>query len=137
MKGTFFEPPGARNTAFVSAEGGTLFNTRNSGIPLFFLGGPQKLSAHGMNELFGNQYFLGRVGFMKQVKTSIPFADGRIYLFADYEVAKMYGFKDSTALPMDGNAGVLVRTLLGPLFVGGSVGDAGHRKWYFQPGRFF
>jgi NTE family protein len=71
------------------------------------------------------------------VNTSAPFIDGRIYFFADYEVAKMYGVRDSSALPMDANAGVLVRTLLGPLFVGGSFGDAGHRKWYFRMGRFF
>jgi NTE family protein len=134
---TFFQPISKRSTVFVSAEGGTTFNTRNSGIPLFFLGGPQRLSAYGMNELFGNQYFLGRVGFLKQVNASIPFADGRIYLFADYEVAKMYGVSDATAVPMDANAGVLVRTVLGPLFLGGSLGDAGHRKFYFQLGRFF
>jgi NTE family protein len=134
---TFFQPVGARNTGFVSAEGGTMFGARNAGIPFFFLGGPQRLSAYGTNELFGNQYFLGRLGFLKQVKTSIPFADGRIYLFVDYEAGKMYGTNGVTTLPMDGNAGVLVRTLLGPLFLGGSLGDAGHRKWYFQLGRFF
>jgi len=135
--GAFFQPVSTRSTVFVSAEGGTTFSTRNSGIPFFFLGGPQRLSAYGMNELFGNQYFLGRVGFLKQVNASIPFADGRIYLFADYEVAKMYGVRNATAVPMDANAGVLVRTLLGPLFLGGSLGDSGHRKLYFQLGRFF
>ena len=134
---TFFQPLGSRNTAFVSAEGGTTFGVRNAGLPFFRLGGPQRLSAYGMNELIGDQYFLGRVGFLKQVNASIPFADGRIYLFVDYEVAKMYGALMTTALPMDVNAGVLVRTPLGPLFLGGSTGDAGHRKWYFDFGRFF
>jgi NTE family protein len=95
------------------------------------------LSAYGTNELFGNQYFLGRLGFLKRVNTSLPFADGRIYLFVDYEAGKMYGTNGATALPMDGNAGVLVRTLLGPLFLGGSLGDAGHGKWYFTLGPFF
>jgi NTE family protein len=137
VKSTFFQPVGARNTGFVSMEGGTIFNTRNAGIPFFFLGGPQRLSAYGMNELFGNQYFLGRFGFLKQLNAPAPFTDGRVYLFADYEVAKMYGVKDATVLPMDASAGVLVRTLVGPLFAGGSVGDGGYRKWYFQLGRFF
>ena len=133
-KGTFFRPLGTRNTIFTSLEGGTIFNFHNTGLPFFFLGGPQRLSAYGANELFGNQYYLGRLGLLKQVNTSTPFTDGRVYLFADYEVAKMYGVRGSTALPMDVNAGVLVRTLVGPLFLGGSVGDAGHRKWYFQLG---
>jgi hypothetical protein len=26
---------------------------------------------------------------------------------------------------------------LGPFFIGGSVGDSGHRKWFFQLGRVF
>jgi NTE family protein len=134
---TFFQPLGARNTVFASVEGGTVFNRPNAGIPLFFLGGPQRLSAYGMNELFGNQFVLGRLGFLKRINASAPLTDGRVYLFAGYEVGKMYGARYSTAAPMDANAGVLMRTLAGPLFLGGSIGDAGHRKWYFQLGRFF
>ena len=137
VKSTLFQPLGALSTSFVSVEGGTIFNTHNAGLPFFFLGGPQRLSAYGMNELFGNQYFLGRVGFLRQIHAPALLTDGRVYLFADYEFAKMYGVKGATALPMDANAGVIVRTFLGPLFVGGAMGDAGHRKWYFQLGHFF
>jgi len=32
---------------------------------------------------------------------------------------------------------VLAETVIGPLFVGGSVGDTGHHKWFFQLGRVF
>jgi len=35
------------------------------------------------------------------------------------------------------NAGVLAETAIGPLVIGGSFGDSGHRKWYFQLGRVF
>ena len=28
-------------------------------------------------------------------------------------------------------------TAVGPFFIGGSVGDSGHRKWFFQLGRVF
>jgi NTE family protein len=136
-KSTFFQPVGARNTVFASVEGGTVFNRPNAGIPFFFLGGPQRLSAYGMNEFTGNQFVLSRLGFLKRINTSAPLTDGRVYLFASYEVGKMYGARDSTAVPMDANAGVLVRTLAGPFFLGGSIGDTGHRKWYFQLGRFF
>jgi hypothetical protein len=27
--------------------------------------------------------------------------------------------------------------MFGPLFVGGSVGDEGHRRWFFKLGRVF
>jgi len=136
-RSTFFQPLGARNTLFASVEGGTIFNRVNAGIPFFFLGGPQRLSAYGMNEFIGNQFVLSRLGFLKRINRSAPLTDGRIYLFASYEVGKMYGARNSTAVPMDANAGILVRTLAGPLFLGGSIGDSGHRKWYFQLGRFF
>jgi len=32
---------------------------------------------------------------------------------------------------------VLAETAFGPLVIGGSLGDSGHRKWYFQLGRVF
>ena len=134
---SYFHPLTQTSTFVGSVGGGTTFGRNNDGIPLFFLGGPQQLSAYGLNELYGNQYFIARIGYLKQIAVLSPFTGSRAYFLADYEVGKMYGFADSTRLPMDVNAGILVRTLLGPLFVGASTGDAGHRKWYFQIGRFF
>ena len=34
-------------------------------------------------------------------------------------------------------AGVVAQTALGPIFLGGSVGESGHEKWFFQLGRVF
>jgi NTE family protein len=34
-------------------------------------------------------------------------------------------------------AGMLAETVIGPVFIGGSVGDAGHQKWFFQLGHVF
>jgi len=63
--------------------------------------------------------------------------NNKAYFLAEYGAGKEYDFRNSTRLPMDVNAGLVVQTLLGPLFVGGSVGDAGHRKRYFQVGPVF
>lgn len=114
-----------------------MFDTRTPGLPFYFLGGPMRLSAYGMNEFYGNQYFLGRAGVLKQINKSAPLTIGRMYLFGAVEAGKMYGVPETTALPMDATAGFLMRTMLGPLFLGGSIGDAGHRKLFFQLGRFF
>jgi NTE family protein len=43
----------------------------------------------------------------------------------------------SSRLPTDVTAGVVIETLFGPFSLGGAIGDTGHRKWYFQLGRFF
>jgi hypothetical protein len=49
----------------------------------------------------------------------------------------MYGFPLETKFPNDVTAGILAQTAVGPLFIGGSLGDDGHRKWFFQLGRVF
>jgi len=49
-----------------------------------------------------------------------------------YEIGKMYGHNEYSELPNDVAAGLLAETALGPFFIGGSVGDSGHRKWFFS-----
>ncbi len=66
-----------------------------------------------------------------------PFLGKKIYAIGSYEFAKMYGFPNESGFPNDFNGGVLAETALGPLVIGGSWGDSGHRKWYFQLGRVF
>jgi hypothetical protein len=38
---------------------------------------------------------------------------------------------------VDRYLGVLAETAVGPMVFGGSIGDSGHRKWFFQLGRVF
>jgi hypothetical protein len=38
---------------------------------------------------------------------------------------------------VEADLGVLAETAVGPFFFEGSVGDSGHRKWFFQLGRIF
>ena len=49
----------------------------------------------------------------------------------------MFNAPGVSKLPTDGAAGAIVRTALGPMFFGGSVGDTGHGAWFFSLGRFF
>jgi hypothetical protein len=37
----------------------------------------------------------------------------------------------------NGSLGIVMETPLGPLFLGGSIGEEGRRKLYFKLGRFF
>jgi len=52
-------------------------------------------------------------------------------------MGKMYGFASESKFPNDFAAGVIAQTAFGPFFIGGSVGDSGHEKWFFQLGRVF
>ncbi len=133
----YFQPIARRASVFVYGEGGSTFGRQHTGLPQFFLGGPQRLSAYGLNELSGDQYFYGRAGYLRDLFTLPPFVGKKIYAVGAFEMAKMYGAANGSRLPNDFAAGVIAETSLGPLFLGGSVGDTGHKKWFFQLGRVF
>ena len=133
----YFQPITQPASLFVAAEGGSTFGYQGTGIPQFFLGGPLRLSAYGTNELFGNQYYTFRIGYLHEIASLPPFLGKKVYAVGSYEFGKMYGFADQSKFPNDVAAGVIAQTAFGPFFIGGSVGDSGHQKWFFQLGRVF
>ena len=133
----FFQPISRAASFFLSSDGGSTFGSRNTGVPQFFLGGPSRLSAYGVNELFGNQYYLFRGGYLHEIVSLPPFVGKKVYAVGSYEAGKMYGAVNESKFPNDFAAGVLAETALGPFFLGGSAGDSGHYKWFFQLGRVF
>jgi NTE family protein len=135
----YFQPVSERGSLYLVAEGGSTFGKNQTGVPQFFLGGVGRLSAYGLNELEGNQYFLARSGYLHKIFTLPPFVGRQVYLSGYAEVGKMYGdpLPNVPRLSVDGAAGLLAETALGPVFIGGSVGDTGHEKWFFQLGRVF
>lgn len=137
LKLGYFQPITKPASLFVETEGGTTFSSSNVGVPQFFLGGPVRLSAYGQNEFQGNQYYLLRAGYMHDLLTLPPFVGKKVYAVGSYEIGKMYGVTTGTEFPTDVALGFLAETAVGPFFIGGSVGDSGHRKWFFQLGRVF
>ena len=137
LKLGYFQPITKPASLFVESEGGTTFGTTSTGVPQFFLGGPVRLSAYGQNEFQGNQYYLFRAGYMHDLLTLPPFVGKKVYAVGSYEIGKMYGVTTGSEFPNDVAAGFLAETAVGPFFIGGSVGDSGHRKWFFQLGRVF
>ena len=137
LKLGYFQPITQPASIFLETEGGTTYGSSSTGVPQFFLGGPVRLSAYGQNEFQGNQYYLIRAGYMHDLLTLPPFLGKKVYAVGTYEIGKMYGVTSGTEFPNDVAAGLLAETALGPFFIGGSVGDSGHRKWFFQLGRVF
>jgi NTE family protein len=127
-----------RDSIFIVADGGSTLGYKAYGVPAFFLGGVNHLSAYGLNELFGNQYFLGRVGYLRRIATLPPFVGKNVYFTVYGEVGKMYGDPfGAPKLSGDGALGVIAQTAFGPVFIGAAAGDTGHYKWFFQLGRVF
>jgi NTE family protein len=137
----YFQPVTRTGSVFLISSGGTTFGEQQTGLPQFFLGGPERLGAYGLNELRGNQYFLFQGGYLHDLMNLPTFVGKKIYFTAQYEVGKMYGAgnvgEGLSRVPNDVSAGVLAETAFGPIFLGGSVGDSGHRKWFFRLGRVF
>jgi len=133
----YYHPITQPASVFLVGQGGTTFGSKNTGIPQFFLGGPLSLSAYGNNELFGNQYYLFRTGYLHDLVSLPTLLGKKVYVTGAFEFGKMYGAPNESKFPDDVTAGVLAETVLGPFFVGGSAGDSGHRKWFFQLGRVF
>jgi NTE family protein len=134
----YFQPVSSKGSLYFSGEGGSTFGSASLGTPAYFLGGVGRLSSYGLNELIGNQYFLGRTGYLHKVFQLPPFVGRQVYVTGFGEVAKMYGDPfPAPKLSADVAAGVLAETMFGPILIGGSVGDTGHHKWFFQLGRVF
>lgn len=138
----FFKPLGRPDSVYFTASGGTTFGFTTTGVPPFTLGGPLRLSAYGTNEIFTNRYVLFQLGYLRQIGQMPPILGNKVYFVSVYELARpsktaivaLNGFSN---LPMDVAAGVLVETLFGPAYIGGSWGDSGHRKIFFKLGRVF
>ncbi len=133
----YYQPVSSKGSLFFTARGGTTFGYRHVGTPQFYLGGPRLLSAYGLHELLGNQYYFGRAGYLHKVFTLPQFVGKQVYFSSAIELGKMFGDPLAPRLSGDAVGGLLAETAFGPVFIGGSVGDTGHQKWYFQLGRVF
>jgi NTE family protein len=138
----FFKPLRRLDSIYFRASGGTTFGLAKTGVPPFTLGGPLQLSAYGTNEIFTNQYMLFQAGYLRQIGRLPPILGRTVYFSSLYELARPYRTQNPALngfprLPMDVAAGMLVETRFGPVFIGGSWGDSGHRKIFFKLGRIF
>jgi NTE family protein len=138
VRAEYFHPVFHHDSIFILASGGSTLGYQLTGLPQFFLGATARLSAYGLNELIGDQYFLGDAGYRRKILTLPLFVGSNVYFMAFGEVGKMYGDPfGAPKLSGDGTMGVIAETAVGPIFVGGSAGDTGHYKLFFQVGRVF
>lgn len=134
-----FFPFSRRSTFFLNADGGSSYGYK-TGIPPFSLGGTQRLIAWNTNELLTNQYFLGQLGYIRDLHRLPPFLGSTVDLLAGYELGKTYKLANGPVppnLPMDGFVGIIVNTIFGPVEVGGAVGNNDQGRFFFQVGRTF
>jgi NTE family protein len=103
----------------------------------FTLGGPRRLSASSMDEYRGTDTYLGRAGYLHRVAALPAMLGQGIYAVFGYEAGEIWSPETKAILRQDATAGLLAATPLGSISVGGSIGDAGHRKFFITVGRLF
>jgi NTE family protein len=60
-----------------------------------------------------------------------------LYGIGLFEWGRIYDSLEGEVSAYDGSFELVAKTALGPMFVGGSIGDNDHRKWWFGLGRVF
>lgn len=133
----WLQPVSRLGSIFMAGSGGTAFGRDDLGLLAFSLGGILQLGSYGRNELLGNQYYLLTAGYLHEIASLPPLIGDKIYASGWYQLGKMYGSSDLPKHPMDASAGLVVKTLLGPIFLGGSWGSNGHHRLYFGLGALF
>jgi len=129
----------APTSIFVSASGGSSYGYK-TGLPSFSLGGSRRLVAWSTNELLTNQYFVGQLGYIRELIKLPPFLGSSVNALGILEVGKTYKLPNGPSppnIPGDVAGGLLVDTIFGPVLIAGTVGDYGHARFYFQIGHVF
>ncbi|MGQ9924569.1 MAG: BamA/TamA family outer membrane protein, partial [Armatimonadota bacterium] len=137
LRSSFYRPAGERGVLFLTASGGSSFG---QGAPVsrqFTLGGPLRLGAYGVNELRGSEYLFGSAGYMRRVGRLPQFAGGKVYVGASVEYGAAFERLSDADFAACISAGLVMETLAGPVFFGGSWGEGSRRTAYFAIGHPF
>jgi NTE family protein len=137
MEVRFFQPVLKKSSLFLVASGGTSLGREIPIADEFTLGGPLRLGALGLDEIRTNQYVFSAAGFLREIFPLPTLLGGKISAAAWYETGKAWEAPDYPGLNHVGSAGLVIDTALGPLFLGGSIGEGGRHKFLFLLGRLF
>jgi NTE family protein len=127
---------GRGDRIFVIGEAGSSFGDH----PLvndFSLGGPLRLGSFNNGQLRGDNYLLFGGGYLRGVGRMPDVLGGSIFLGAWVEGGSAFNDWDNQDWKSDITGGAILETLLGPVFLGGSVGFQGGGRFYISLGPFF
>ena len=127
---------GGGDRIFVIGEGGSSFG-EDPLINDFALGGPLRLGSFNNDQLRGDNYLLFGGGYLRGVGRMPDVLGGTIFLGAWVEGGSAFNDWDVQDWKSDITGGAILETLLGPVFVGGSVGFQGGGRFYISLGPFF
>jgi NTE family protein len=137
LRATRFQPINSYSSLVLAGNGGTNFSYAQGGVPPFFLGGIPDLLAYGSNEFPTDQYLLAKAGYLRNLFRLPPFVGDRAYLLVLAEGGTVDRRSLDNAHPVDAAGALVIKTMIGPIAIGGSYGAGGHHKFFYQIGRIF
>jgi hypothetical protein len=81
--------------------------------------------------------YYGSIGYLHKIANMPPLIGEKISAGVWYEFGAAYNDSDNRNTLNDVSLGLIAETFLGPVFVGGSLGEGGRGNFYFAIGRFF
>jgi outer membrane translocation and assembly module TamA len=137
LRGAAFIPAGPKNTLFAIGEGDTSFDNHPSATEQFTIGGLFRVSGLSRAEFRGRNALIFGGGYLRKIADMPPLLGEKISAGAWYEVGSAYEKLDDARFFHSVSVGLFVETILGPIFVGGSVASEGRNNFYFAIGRVF
>ncbi len=134
---TQFWSVGERNRLFLYGGAGTSFDGSLLPPNQFMLGGPLRLGAYRAGELFGDHYYIGTGGYLRQLGRLPDFVGGPIFAGAWLENGDAFDDWNRATWKSNASLGVIMETLVGPVLFAGSGGFDGGWKLYVGVGRLF
>jgi outer membrane protein assembly factor BamA len=122
---------------FSFGGGGTTFRGSPGPVQQFTLGGLRRLSAFGRGELRGDDFAYGGAGYLYRAGSASSLFVKRIYFGGWLEGGSAFFRTGDANFDYDGAGAFIVQTPLGPMTLGGALGEGGHRKAFFSFGRSF
>jgi NTE family protein len=137
IEASAFKSVGEQNIIFSFGGGGTTFGGSPGPVQQFTLGGLRRLSAFGRGELRGDRFAYGGAGYLYHAGSASTLFIRRIYVGGWLEGGSAFFRRRDSTFDYDGAGAFIVQTPLGPMTLGGALGEGGHRKAFFSFGRSF
>ncbi len=132
-----FFPATRRDTLFSRVSGGATANTDPPLYLDFTLGGPLNLGAYEIDQFRASRVVYGSTGVLHRVVDNSLFFGGATYIGTWYEVGSAFDRHQKPDYRHVGSAGIVLDSIVGPLFIGGSWGESSRFRLYFSLGTLF
>ena len=136
-RGNAFQSLNDKNVLFEFGGGGTTFGKIAPLFQQYTLGGLFNVGGYGNREFRSSNYLRGGIGVLRQTFAAPAYIGGKLYVGGWYEGGSAFENFGTAKYRQSVTGGAVLETRIGPIFLGGSFGESGHRKLYFSLGRFF